>query len=248
MGIIIGIVFIAILVLATIVIRIFIDPFNFFEGFGIGFKVSIGVAILFVIAVVSGFIEIGNIPFLIVIPGLLLYPVAMGIMAVVSFFDVEVAPRVDVLKDMSSSIKKKMNSQAIDSNTSLDTVTNIVEFVYRGDKSITTFTIPDNVTVIGADAFMNCKKLQSVIIPDSVTEIRGNAFLYCKSLKSIIIPNGVKSIGAYAFSNCKSLTSVTIPSSVVYLDELAFVSSKSLDNESKQRIRQINPKAWGFGR
>ena len=80
-----------------------------------------------------------------------------------------------------------------------------------------------------------------------MTEIRGNAFLFCKSLTSVTILNGVKSIGAYAFSNSKSLTSITIPDSVTYIDDLAFVSSKSLDKESKQRIKQINPKAWGFG-
>lgn len=244
MGIVIVIAVIGLLVLATIGIRIFLDPFNFFEGFGIGVKVVIGVVVLLVVAVVAGIIGVGDIPFLIVVPALLIYPIVIGIMALCSFFSVEVAPRIDVVKDLAASVQKKNRSQVIDEHTSLDTATEEVEFVYKGDKSITAFTIPDNVTIIGTNAFMKCKYLQSVTIPAGVKEIHGYAFLYCKSLTSVELPNTVESIGAYAFSNCKSLTSITIPDSVKYLDELAFVSSKKLSPESKQRIKQINRKAW----
>jgi len=244
MGIIIGIAVIGLLVLATIGIRIFLDPFNFFEGFGIGVKVVIGVIILLVVAVVAGIVSVGDIPFLIVVPSLLIYPIVIGIMALFSFFSVEVAPRIDVIKDAAASIQKKNRSQAIDENTSLDTATEEVEFIYKGDKSITTFIVPDNVTIIGGDAFLKCTKLEAVIIPEGVREIRGNAFLYCKSLKSVELPSTVESIGAYAFSNCKSLTSIIIPASIKYIDRLAFVSTKKLSLECKQRIKQINKKVW----
>ena len=243
MAIIIGIVFIAILVIATIFIRLFIDPFNFFEGLGVGIKVSIGVVILFVIAVAVGIIQISNIPFLIVIPGLLIYPIAMGIMAVVSFFSVEVSPRVDVLKSMAASIKGDKKFKALDSNTFLNLTTNEVVFVYQGDESITSFIIPDNVTIIGANAFENCKKLQTIIIPNGVTNIGYKAFFFCTSLTSVVLPNSVKNIESHAFSNCESLTSITIPDSVTHIDALAFFNSKLIPKESMQRIKEINRKA-----
>ena len=38
-------------------------------------------------------------------------------------------------------------------------------WIYKGDKSITEYTIPDGVKVIGDEAFMNCENLMTITIP-----------------------------------------------------------------------------------
>ncbi|WP_406035479.1 leucine-rich repeat protein, partial [Treponema saccharophilum] len=105
---------------------------------------------------------------------------------------------------------------------------NIVYEAFKGDKSLTSVTIPSGVTSIGDYAFYGCTSLTSVTIPDSVTSIGRYAFECCTSLTNVTIPDSVTSIGNHAFFKCTSLTSVTIPSSVTSIGYEAFYSCTSL--------------------
>ena len=105
---------------------------------------------------------------------------------------------------------------------------NIVYEAFKGDKSLTSVTIPSGVTTIGGYAFKDCTSLTSVTIPDSVTSIGYFAFYGCTSLTSVTIPDSVTSIGDYAFIGCTSLTNVTIPDSVTTIGYKAFEDCTSL--------------------
>ena len=123
-----------------------------------------------------------------------------------------------------------------------DSVTTIEFAAFTGCTNLTSVTIPNSVTTIGRQAFGYCESLTSVTIPNSVTTIGTFAFRECKSLTSVTIPNSVTTIGEYAFECCSNLTSVTISNSVTTIGENAFRGC-NLSEETKNKIRKINPKA-----
>ena len=99
---------------------------------------------------------------------------------------------------------------------------------FKGDKELTSITIPNSVTGIGDYTFSGCSSLTSITIPNSVTSIGYKAFDGCSSLTSVTIPNSITSIGDYTFSGCSSLTSITIPNSVTSIGRYAFYGCSSL--------------------
>ena len=109
--------------------------------------------------------------------------------------------------------------------------------------NLTSVTIPNSVTTVGDCAFYKCFGLTSVTIPNSVTTIGYAAFAYCESLTSVTIPDSVTTIGEWAFDSCKNLTSVTIPNSVTTIGKFAFYDCDNLSEETKNKIKSINPDA-----
>ncbi|MDR1839675.1 MAG: leucine-rich repeat domain-containing protein [Treponema sp.] len=105
---------------------------------------------------------------------------------------------------------------------------------FSGCTSLTSVTIPNGVTSIGNNVFNGCTSLTSVTIPNSVTSIGNSAFLGCSSLARINIPNNVTSIGRDAFRDCSSLASVTIPRSVTSIGVTAFKDCTNLTSVTFQ--------------
>ena len=77
-----------------------------------------------------------------------------------------------------------------------------------------------------------------------VTTIGDYAFFSCDNLTSVTIPNSVTTIGVGAFCKCKNLTSVTIPNSVTTIGDCAIDGCSKLSEETKKKIKSINPDAW----
>ena len=119
-------------------------------------------------------------------------------------------------------------------NTSLTSVfigsgvKKIFDNTFYGCTGLKSVMIPSSVTEIGNYAFGNCEHLDSVTIPNGVEIIGRSAFSGCGNLTSIVIPQSVKTIGSSAFRNCKSLTSVTIGDSVVSMETLTFYESDNI--------------------
>ena len=152
-----------------------------------------------------------------------------------------------------------------------DSVTTIGRWAFGRCESLTSITIPNSVTTIGDGAFCNCGSLKefkgkyaadggrclikdniiiayanasgsTYAIPNSVTTIGYGAFDGCSNLKSVTIPNNVTTIGWAAFCGCDNLR-VTIPSSVTTIEVAAFYECDNLSEETKNKIREINPGA-----
>lgn len=102
-----------------------------------------------------------------------------------------------------------------------DGVTQIGEYAFLDNSSLTSVTIPASVTSIGRNAFYNCAALTSVTLPSGLTSIEPYTFGYT-ALTSFDIPESVVSIGENAFASCKNLQSITIPGSVLTMGKNAF--------------------------
>jgi hypothetical protein len=131
-------------------------------------------------------------------------------------------------------------------------VTGFSDFVFNGNQTLTSVTIPDTVTSIGgsgvfnnctnltnvnigngvvsigSSAFANCRRLPGIVIPDNVRTIGGFAFNLCTTLTNLSIGTGVTNIGSQAFQQCLALTSASIPANVSSIGSLAFYECTAL--------------------
>ena len=89
-------------------------------------------------------------------------------------------------------------------------VTEIPEYMFYNNTSLTSVTLPSTLTRIGNSAFNKCYGLTSIVIPEGVTAIGWYAFVNCNGLSSVVIPSTVTSIGADAFYYCMGLTAITV--------------------------------------
>ena len=89
-------------------------------------------------------------------------------------------------------------------------VTEIPEYMFSNNTSLTSVTLPSTLTRIGNSAFNKCYGLTSIVIPEGVTAIGWYAFYNCNGLSSVTIPSTVTSIGADAFYYCMGLTAITV--------------------------------------
>ena len=85
----------------------------------------------------------------------------------------------------------------------------IADECFRGQRELSSVTIPEGVTSIGYGVFSGCKGLTSVTIPESVTSI-GNYAFGNTGLTAVVIPKSVTLIADEAFSYCKQLQTVTV--------------------------------------
>ena len=77
-------------------------------------------------------------------------------------------------------------------------------------KQATSYIVPDNVTNINDYAFNYNSSLSFIAIPEGVTNIGNWAFANCSSLSSITLPESLTNIGSGAFETCNSLSSIFI--------------------------------------
>ncbi|MDR1389387.1 MAG: leucine-rich repeat domain-containing protein [Treponema sp.] len=106
--------------------------------------------------------------------------------------------------------------------------------VFKGNKNISSVTIPDSVTGLGLSMFEDCTNLVSVTLPRNLTAIPGDywrdtgMFNGCTSLTAIALPAGLQSIGHRAFRGCTSLTAITLPAGLRYIEAGAFARCTGL--------------------
>ena len=122
------------------------------------------------------------------------------------------------------------------------TVTEIYQYAFKGNTTLTDVILPNSMTMIGEEAFMNCTSLTTVVLPEGLTTLNSGAFQGCSSLQffnkrvgdAYISPNELPStlttIYINTFMGCTSLGSIRIPSGVTSIEGNAFKNCSNLEN------------------
>ena len=122
-----------------------------------------------------------------------------------------------------------------------DKVTSISTTFFMGMIQIEYIELGKGITQLPDGIFSSHNKLKNIKLTNSLITIGNAAFAACRSLETINIPESVTSIGDGSFANCTNLTHVNILNDSITISDTAFVSCTNLDNETKEKILQINP-------
>lgn len=106
------------------------------------------------------------------------------------------------------------------------TLTEMGDYAFEYQRSLTDLTLPENMTEIPDYTFQECGGLTTVDLPDALQRIGYRAFMNT-GLTSVTFPEALTEIAGVAFSNT-SLTEVTLPDGVKTLGESAFASCGQL--------------------
>lgn len=109
------------------------------------------------------------------------------------------------------------------------TVTQIGDYAFAFNASLSKIDLPYALAEIGYSAFQGCRALQNVAIPSSVTKIGSWAFAYNTALKEIVIPDNIKEIAGAAFAE-SGVEKVIIGKSVTTIGNAAFQNCAGLKN------------------
>ena len=85
-------------------------------------------------------------------------------------------------------------------------VTELGEYCFAWNETITTVILPDTLESIGTGAFAGCTSLRGIYISEGATYISTDAFLDCTGMEAICIPASMEYIEPGAFDGCASLS------------------------------------------
>lgn len=119
--------------------------------------------------------------------------------------------------------------------------------VFKGNRSISSVSMPSTVEVIEDYAFANCKSLKTVHFSRAITEIGAHAFDDCTSLTGVSLPSRISEIAPYTFRGCTALKKIKIPAGVTVIAENAFANCKSLDINIPGSVEDIASSAFTSG-
>jgi len=138
-----------------------------------------------------------------------------------------------------STFKEKIVSNTYDAEKGqgfmlfAEELTEIDEYIFSGNSTLTSITIPESVVQVGKGALKGCnalEKIESKLATDDKRCLVINNELVAfapAGLSNYTIPNGITRIGAEAFS-CSGLKSVRLPDSITHVDPFAFSACTDL--------------------
>jgi hypothetical protein len=106
-------------------------------------------------------------------------------------------------------------------------VTQIDDYAFYNETTITSIDFPASITQIGEYSFYKCTSLVKVTLPYNLKVLEKGAFASCTSLTSCAFPANMSKISDYVFNNCTSLTQVKLPTYCKYLGTNIFSASGS---------------------
>lgn len=104
-----------------------------------------------------------------------------------------------------------------------DTIKEIRDYAFAGNKNLTSVTLSKKLKVIGVNAFWNCKNLTQIDLPESIEKVGVYAFSD-SGLTSVSIPESSTfvTLNDYTFFQCLNLEEVTIPATMTKISDNAF--------------------------
>lgn len=125
-------------------------------------------------------------------------------------------------------------------------ITQIGSYFLRGNKNITSITIPGTIKIVGSEAFRGCTGLKTVIVQEGVETIREYAFEGCISLENVTLPESLTELGNHGilntgadrrelghyngvFANCTALKQIKLPSKLSSINADTFSGCISLE-------------------
>ncbi len=121
------------------------------------------------------------------------------------------------------------------------TVTDIAEYAFWGNETVTGITLSNNLKSIPDYAFANCRALEGITIPYSVTSIGLKAFADCRELENVTIPSSVLQIHDTAFDGCGKLNIIAAENTPAY----EFYQAWKEKNPGENTAPQPNEDAQG---
>ncbi|MCR5707526.1 MAG: leucine-rich repeat protein [Ruminococcus sp.] len=148
-----------------------------------------------------------------------------------------------------------------------DSVKEIGNYAFSGNKELKSVTISDSIEKIGLRAFEQCPKLETVELPDKVFDMGAKVFSETPWLEAhrdsnslvivnnmlidaegaegdIVIPSNVKYISPSAFQRNPQLTSVVVPSGVTKLNDNVFALCGALKSVELKGVESIDCMAF----
>ena len=119
------------------------------------------------------------------------------------------------------------------------TVTEINQWAFLLNESITEVNLCDSIVKIGDGAFSACSKIQKITLGKSLTHIGNAAFSGCESLLEIKLPESLTHIGESAFNMCESLVEVVIPSGITKLNGSTFNYCSGLEKVDFGKVETL---------
>lgn len=102
----------------------------------------------------------------------------------------------------------------------------LVSHTYTNGQGVMVFN--KEITSINGYMFYGNETLQTITLPSTLKEIEMLAFWRCSNLQNVTLPEGLETLGMGAFTGCESITSVTLPESLTNTDENLFRNCTSL--------------------
>ncbi len=103
------------------------------------------------------------------------------------------------------------------------------EGVFKGNRKLTSVSVPDGITQIADSAFYGCRNLRDVRLPAGLGQIGNRAFYRCAKLEQLQIPSSVTLIGYAAFEGCTRLAQVQLPDGLRTIRTRAFKDCSALE-------------------
>lgn len=94
--------------------------------------------------------------------------------------------------------------------------------VFKGNKTLTSVTLPSGTAALCNQLFYGCTALTSVDLGDSALVLREQMFFGCRQLTSVTLPETLQTVERYAFTNCVAIKQVSLPQGVTTLGANAF--------------------------
>ena len=99
---------------------------------------------------------------------------------------------------------------------------------YPSGKGGSSYAVPDGVTDIDDFSFMRNESLSEIVLPRTLKSIGEEAFRDCIALQEMVIPASVRSVDMRAFYGCRNLVTLVIANPDAEIDDTAFISCSSL--------------------